>query len=122
MIQDAILDVALTEVLTYADRVVLCSQIPTSYAEATAAYLLAHKDAPVIGSPEAKAGGGRKIMISGITDGVVDTAGTATHYALVDVSESRLMVARALGANKALVTGSPWTMAAQDLLDLEESV
>lgn len=121
MVQDSILDLALTEIRTYGDRIVLCSQIPTTFAEATSTYMLGYKDAPTINAPEAKAGGGRKIAISAITDGTVQNAGTASHYAIVDVSESRLMVARALSASKALVTGSPWTLAQQDLFDLEES-
>lgn len=113
MMNDSLLDLALTAIDNNCDRIVLCSQAPTTELEAITTYMLGYRNTPTISAPGVRGAGGREITVSAITDGTVQTAGTATHYALVDVGGNpALLVVRPLSASKALVTGTPWTSGA----------
>ena len=96
-VNDSALDAALDNIST-ANRLVLCSQEPTTFAEANVTYMLGYKDTPTIGSPGDYAGG-RQVTISAITDAIGDSAGTATHYALVNTTGSSLLATQALSAS-----------------------
>lgn len=111
---DYCLDALLAKVQE-ANALVLCSQAPTTYTEANTTYKLGTKTSPTIGSPADASPDGRKVTVSAITDGTVNSAGTATHLALIDTVNSRLLVHQALSASKALVTGSPFTLTAFDV-------
>lgn len=67
----------------------LCSQEPTSYAEATSTYSLGSKTSAVT-----KGGGtpnGRAATMAAFVDGTQTDAGTATHYAWTDGSDELIM-------------------------------
>jgi hypothetical protein len=89
------------------DKVVLCSQLPTTYAEANSTYKLAEKTAYAIGSPADRSGGGMEVTAPAVSGGTITNAGTATHYALLDTVNSRLVSTRSLSAS--VVLSAPGT-------------
>lgn len=115
VIHDNALDAALDYIINNTENLYLCSQVPTTFTEASVTYKLATKASPSFGAKTNGDVSGRKTQIAAITDGVVNTAGNATHYALCDNSASLLLVTQALTSLKALVTGSPWTSPAFDI-------
>lgn len=87
---DAGADAAL-DYWTDADEMVLCSQEPTTYAEATSTYALA--DVAMTGGDFTKAdaaGGGRQVTVAAKSGITPDANGTGTHVALVQSSGSTL--------------------------------
>ena len=115
-LHDRVYDNGLTVLDTEANVLHICSSEPASYA-AVAGVSLGNKAlaAGGIGAPAARTPNGRKVTVAAITDGTVTTPGTASHYAIVDSVNSRLLVANALASTKVVVTGSPFTLAAFDI-------
>mgnify|MGYP003501428726 CR=1 FL=1 len=94
------------------DELHICSQAPTTFAEATTTYSLGNKATPTIGAPTDRAGGGRKVVMSAIEAGApgdVTASGTANHYALVDTVNSRLLAVAAIGAAQVVAAASTFT-------------
>lgn len=89
----------------------ICSQEPTTYAEAVTTYSLGEKTSPTIAEPSDRAGGGRECIVAAITDGAVDGNGDASHWALVDVSDE-LLAANALASTQTVTSGNPFTLPA----------
>jgi hypothetical protein len=114
-ISDGNLDAALTRIKTNVENLYICSQQPTTFLQASSTYKLGTKAAPSTGTIADGDVSGRKLPINAVTDGVVNTAGTATWKALCDDSVSELLVAQELNAPKAIVTGSPFTLTAWDV-------
>ncbi len=88
---DAIMDAAL-DVIATATRQIACSAQPTTYAEANSTYALA--DVAMAGGDFTKANGdtsGRKVTMAAKAGVLIDTSGTATHVALVRVSDTTLL-------------------------------
>ena len=115
-LHDRVYDNGLTVLDTEANVLHICSSEPASYA-AVAGVSLGNKAlaAGGIGAPAARTPNGRKVTVAAISDGTVTSAGNASHYAIVDSVNSRLLVANALASTKAVVTGSPFTLAAFDI-------
>lgn len=83
---DSVLDAALDKIAT-GTIVTICTQQPTTHAQAVTTYKLA--DVVVDGSDFTKANGdidGRKVTIAEQDNVPVDTTGTATHIAISDAS------------------------------------
>ena len=101
--------------LDYADvngtRIDICSQEPTTYAEATtdAAFSLGNNTGLNTGAPEAGATDGRRVIVPAITDGTVTETGTATHWALTDNS-AVLIAAGLLSSPQAVTDSNPFTL------------
>jgi len=79
-------------IIAAADKQILCSSQPTTYAEATTTYALA--DIAIDGTDFSQANGdtnGRKTTIAAQNGVSVDTSGTAQHVALVDDTASKLL-------------------------------
>ena len=75
---------------------------------------LGQKVTPTISAPQAgTTGEGRKVVISAITDGDVDTNGTATHWALID--STILQGAQTLSASQVVTSGNTFTLTAIDI-------
>lgn len=113
---DDIQDAALQYIIDNCENLYICSAQPTTFTEAATTYKLGTKATPSIGSPQAGDVSGRKAIVAAITDGVVNSAGDATWWALTDDSLSKLLIAQELTALVAVVTGSPFTL---DALDIE---
>jgi len=109
-INDDILDLALSGIDDDTENLYICSQEPTTYAEAQTTYKLGTKATPAIGAPENGASNGRRIIVAAITDGTVDGTGTATHYALTDNSASKLLATGALSSSQAVTSGNTFTL------------
>ena len=114
-IADRVLDNGLTILDTEANAVHINSQEATTYAEATSTYTLSSSSSVAISAPADRTGGGRKVTMSAISDGSVTGTGNATHYAIVDTSNSRLLVAGALTASQSVTTGNTFSLASLDV-------
>lgn len=101
--------------LDYADvngtRLDLCSQAPTTYAEATTTYTLANKTGLNTGATVAGATDGRRVQIPTFSDGSVTGTGTATHWALTD-GTATLIAVGTLSTSQAVTSGNTWGISA----------
>lgn len=114
-IADRVLDNGLTVLDTEANRVDLTSQEATTYAEATSTYTLGNKTSISVTAPADRTGGGRKVTLEAISDGSITGTGTATHYAIVDTTNSRLLATGTLTASQSVTTGNTFSLEALDI-------
>lgn len=98
---------------TEVDKAVICSQVPTTYTEANATYMLGYKTSYAVGSPTNKSGGGREVSCPAVSGGTVQNSGTATHLALIDTVNSRLLQTKTLSASQAVTAGNTWSTTAE---------
>jgi hypothetical protein len=114
-LNDRVLDNGLTVLDTEANRLDICSQEPATYAEATSTYTLGNKTSLSIGSPGDASPNGRKVTVAAITDGTVTGTDDATHWAINDTVNSRLLAAGSLSAGQLVTSGNTFTLAAFDV-------
>ena len=107
---DRVFDSGLSALDTEADKLFITSAEATTYTQAATTYALGVKNTPTVSAPADRTGGGREVTISAITDGSVTGNGTATHYALVDSANSRLLAAGALSSAQAVTAGNTFTL------------
>lgn len=91
-VHDDVLDGALNILKNNVTRQTACSAQPTTYTEGNATYALA--DITVDSTDFTNANGdtnGRKTTIGAQAGVLIDTSGTATHIALLDVTNSKLL-------------------------------
>lgn len=91
-VHDDVLDGASNILKNNVTRQVACSAQPTTYTEANATYALA--DVTLASGDFTLANGdtnGRKVTVAAKSGVLIDTSGTATHVALLDVTNSKLM-------------------------------
>jgi hypothetical protein len=116
-VQDRVLDLGLNVLDTEATHLYICSQEPTTYTEASSTYALGNKNfgaGAVFGSPAAGSPG-RKVTSAAVTDGSVTGTGTASHVAVVDGSNTRLLAVTSLSATQGVTSGNTFTLAAFDI-------
>lgn len=113
-INDSAFDAALNWIISKGLRLDICSQEPTTYAQATSTYSIGNKVGPSLGAVANGATSGRRTTVAAITDGTVTATATATHWALTDAS-SILAATGALAASQALTSGNPFTTPAFDI-------
>ena len=113
-LNDRVLDLGLNVLDTEADVLYICSAEPTSYAEAIS-LSLGVKTGISVGAEGDATPDGRKVTVAAITDGSVTASGTATHWAIVDVSESRLLAVNTLGTPTEVVVDDTFTLPAFDV-------
>lgn len=109
-LNDRVLDNGLSVLTSEANKLVICSQEPATYAEANATYALGEKEGPTVSSPTDGVSSGRRVVISAIADGDVTDTGTATHWALVDTNNERLLAANSLSASQSVTAGNTFTL------------
>ena len=117
-LSDKVLDEGLQVLSNDVDALHICSQEPATYASATATHSLGSKEAPSVAAPSARTPDGRKVTVAAIqaaSPGNVTGNGTASHYALVDTSSSRLLAAGALTASQVVTTGNTFTLSSFDI-------
>lgn len=107
-----VFDAGLSSLDTEANRLDICSQEPTTFTEATVTYTLGNKTSLSVGAPADRTGGGRDVEVAAITDGEVTATDTATHWAITDTVNSRLLATGALSASQAVTDGNTFTLAA----------
>ena len=113
-LNDEVFDQGLDYATTNGTRIDICSQEPTTYAEATSTYTLGNKTSATVGATEAGDVNGRKVVVAAVTDGSVTGTGTASHYAITDAA-SILVATGSLSASQAVTSGNTFTLAAFDL-------
>lgn len=115
LIADRVLDNGLTVLDTEANRLDICSTEPATYTAATSTNTLGNKTSLSVGAPAARSPSGRKVTVAAITDGSVSGTGTASHWAVVDTANSRLLAAGALASSQSVTSGNTFTLAAFDI-------
>jgi len=109
-LDNRVLDNGLTVLDTEANKILITSQAATTYTEANATYALGNSTSLSIGAPADRSGGGREVVVAAITDGSVTGTGTATHYAIVDTGNTRLLATSTLTASQAVTSGNTFTL------------
>jgi|TARA_Y100000015_G_scaffold41657_1_gene48029 hypothetical protein len=112
---DRVYDNGLTILDTEASRLDICSQEPATYTEATSTHSLGNATSISISAPADRTGGGRKVTLSAVSGGAVSATGTATHFALTDVSNTRLLATGSLTASQAVTLGNSFATTALDI-------
>jgi len=108
-LNDEIFDQGLDYADTNGTRIDICSQEPTTYAEATSTYTLGNKTGLNTGATQNGATDGRRVIVPAITDGSVTGTATATHWALTDGS-AVLIATGALSSSQAVTSGNTFTL------------
>lgn len=109
-LNDRVFDNGLTVLDTEANKITITSQEAATYAEGNATYALGNSTSLSVGAPQDRTGGGREVVIASISDGSVTANGTATHYAIVDTVNSRLLAAGSLTASQVVTSGNSFTL------------
>ena len=109
-LNDRVFDNGLTVLDTEANKILITSQEATSYLEANTTYALGNSTSLSIAAPSDRAGGGRQVVVAAITNGTVTGSGTATHYAIVDTTNSRLLATGSLVASQSVTSGNTFTL------------
>tara|TARA_R110000772_G_C12982998_1_gene406096 strand:- start:98 stop:469 length:372 start_codon:yes stop_codon:yes gene_type:complete len=112
---DRVFDAGLAALDTEANKILVTSQEATTFANANATYALGNSTSLSIAAPADRTGGGRKVTVAAITDGAITATGTATHYAIIDTSNSRLLATAALTASQSVTNGNTFTLASFDI-------
>jgi hypothetical protein len=112
-----VLDFGLSILFLESTRVYICSAEPTTFAQATGSLALGNRADISIGAPaDSTAPAGRKVTVAAIIGGSVDATGTASHYAIVDNANSRLLAANSLQSAQAVTIGNSFSLAAFDVV------
>tara|TARA_B110000285_G_C15012407_1_gene557174 strand:+ start:640 stop:1011 length:372 start_codon:yes stop_codon:yes gene_type:complete len=110
ILDNRVFDNGLTVLDTEANKILVTSQQASTYTEANATYALGNSSSLTIAAPSDRSGGGREVVVAAITDGSVTGTGTATHYAIVDTVNTRLLAAGSLSASQAVTTGNTFSL------------
>lgn len=110
-----VFDNGLSVLDTEANAVHVTSQEATTYTEAATTYTLGNSTSLSIAAPADRTGGGRKVTVGAVSDGAITGTGTATHYAIVDTANSRLLATAALTASQSVTNGNTFTLATFDI-------
>ena len=109
-LDNRVFDNGLTVLDTEANKILVTSQEATTFTEANVTYALGNSTSLSIAAPSDRSGGGREVVVAAITDGSVTGTGTATHYAIVDTVNSRLLATSTLTASQAVTSGNTFTL------------
>ncbi len=109
-------DAALAKLDTEANRLDICSSEPATFSAATTSASLGNKVSGFsIGAPADRTPNGRKVTVAAFSDGAVTATGTATHWAITDTVNSRLLATGALSASQGVTNGNTFSLAAFDI-------
>lgn len=114
-LNDRVFDNGLTVLDTEANKISITSQEATTYTEGNATYALGNSTSISISAPADRVGGGRKVTVSAITGGSVTGSGTATHYAILDTVNSRLLATGSLTDSQVVTSGNSFTLSSFDI-------
>lgn len=119
LLGDHVLDNGLAALKSGASHVFINSAEPATFTAASSTNKLGTKNfgagnvfpaAIAAGSPN-----GRKVTTAAVTDGVVDSTGTASHWSICDVANTRLLATNSLSASQLVTAGNPFTLTAFDI-------
>lgn len=111
-LNNRVFDNGLSVLDTEANKILVTSQEATTYTEANATYALGNSTSLSIGAPADRSGGGREVTVAAISDGSITGTGTATHFAVVDTLNTRLLATGSLTASQAVTSGNTFTLGA----------
>lgn len=123
-VHNDVLDAALNYIKSNATRITICSAQPTSFNEANneddgspAGYCLAQHtiDSDDFTGPADGDTSGRKLAINQQTGVTAIDTGTATHMALLDVDDSKLLYVKELSSSVSMTDTETYTLAASDI-------
>lgn len=114
-LNDRVFDNGLSVLDTEANKITITSAEATTYTEGNATYALGNTTSISIAAPSDRTGGGRKVTVSAVTNGSVTANGTATHYAILDTTNSRLLATGSLTASQVVTSGNTFTLSAFDI-------
>jgi hypothetical protein len=109
-LNDRVFDNGLSVLDLEANAIYITSQEATDYTDATSTSALGNSTSLSIGAPQDRSGGGREVVVAAISDGSVTGTGTATHYAIVDTVNSRLLATGSLTASQSVTSGNTFTL------------
>jgi hypothetical protein len=115
LISDFLYDLALANLDTNANRLDICSSEPTTYTAATSTLTLGNKTSLSVGAPADRTPTGRRVTVAAFGDGTVTATGTATHWSIVDTTNSRLLATGSLAASQAVTSGNVFALPAFDI-------
>lgn len=107
-ITDEAFDQGLDYLDTNGTRIDICSQEPSTYAEATSTYTLGNATVNT-GATANHSPDGRQVTVPAISSGSVTGTGTATHWALTDGS-SVLLATGALSSSQSVTSGNTFSL------------
>jgi hypothetical protein len=114
VVGDYALDNGLNAIKSFADKIYLCSQDPTTFTEATSTYALGNNNfgaGNAFTGPAAGAPNGRQVSSVAISAGSITATGTAAKWAVVDSVNSRLLANGSLASSQAVTSGNQFTLA-----------
>lgn len=114
-ILDAAYDALLDRVCSNVENLYICSTEPGTFTAASSTNKLGTKATPSIGAAGDRSGGGRKRTVAAITDGTVNSTGTASHWALTDDSASELCATGALASSQSVTATNTFTTTAFEI-------
>ena len=109
-LNNRVFDNGLTVLDTEANRIDITDSEATDYTDATSTSSLGNSTSLSIGTPQDRTGGGREVVVAAISDGSITSTGTATHYAIVDTANTRLLATGSLTASQAVTSGNAFTL------------
>lgn len=112
-IADRVYDFGLNVLDTEANGIYICNTEPTTFTQATTTAALGNAINAAfngIGAPAAGTPNGRQVTVSAITAGSVTATGTASHFAIVDTVNSRLLATGNLSATQAVTSGNTFSL------------
>jgi hypothetical protein len=109
-LDNRVFDNGLTVLDTEANKLLITSQEAASFTEANVTYALGNTTSLSIATPSDRAGGGREVIAAAISDGSVTGNGTATHYAVVDTVNARLLATGSLTASQVVSSGNTFSL------------
>lgn len=107
---DRVFDNGLTVLDTEANKILITSQEAANYTEANSTYALGNSTNLSIAAPSDRTGGGREVVVAAVSDGSVTGSGVATHYAIVDTVNSRLLATGSLTTSQTVTTGNTFSL------------
>lgn len=107
---DRVFDNGLSVLDLEANKILITSQEAATYTEANATYALGNSTSLSIAAPSDRTGGGREVVVAAISGGSVTGNGVATHYAIVDTVNSRLLATGGLTTSQTVTTGNTFSL------------
>lgn len=109
-LSDRVYDNGLSVLDTEANKILLTSQEATDYTGANVTFALGNSTTLSIAAPSDRTGGGREVVVAAVSDGSVTATGTATHYAIVDTVNSRLLATGSLTTSQSVASGNTFSL------------
>jgi hypothetical protein len=109
-LDNRVFDNGLTVLETEANKLLITSQEASSFTEANVTYALGNTTSLSVAAPSDRAGGGREVVTAVISDGSVTGNGTATHYAVVDTVNTRLLATGSLTTSQVVSSGNTFSL------------